>query len=145
MYKGDERRDYLKKNGNIQKLQQLTDELPSLSKFIKAEHEEYIEYKSEGDGTFMGFGLYTNSDVSVQRVFLSKGTIVSEHTHKEREWGMVYKGKVLVRYRGEEHEYDVGSCLFCEVGESHSGIALEDTWVMFVTIPAGEGYPDAKR
>jgi len=129
---------------NIEKLRDLTSKLMSLQDLVRnGNGVTYKEYAVQ-NGTSFGFGLYDTPEVAVQRVFMSKDSIFPEHIHAEREWGIVYKGKIIMEYEGTEQTLGVGDCMFFEADAPHRGRVLEDTWVIFITVPAGEGYPHGK-
>jgi quercetin dioxygenase-like cupin family protein len=80
---------------NLKKLRALT---PRLKEFIIQKPTNpgtnFIEYSPDNGGTFLGFGLFKEDAVAVQRTFMSKGTKVPEHNHKESEFVIVYRGSV---------------------------------------------------
>jgi len=136
---------------NLKKLKELTPKLKMTNPGC-----DFIEYQSEEDGTFIGFGLHKEPAIAVQRVFMSKGTKVPEHQHKEHEYCLVYKGKLKVKREFKnparmegKHSYEkegilcVGDGIYFTPNEKHGGEALEDTWVLSTTIPAAGVYPDA--
>jgi len=125
-------------NENIEILKDLTNRLAPL---IDYEKNDVIEYKVPA-GTCLGFGLFNVPEVSVQKAFLSKGTIFPIHTHKVMEWLMVYKGKLESSINGRKKILDIGAGVYINPEEEHSVLAVEDTWIIGVTIPSDSGYPD---
>ena len=141
---------------NLKKLKILTPTLDSLViKPVINQGTNIIEYECVDGGTAFGIGLHKEPAVAVQRVFMSKGTKFPVHSHNEHEYVLVYKGRVKVIRDGNTpakmekgHSTDkegilgVGDGVYFSPGEKHSGVILEDTWMISTTIPAGEGYPD---
>lgn len=132
---------------NLRKLKEIT---PKLSKFIisKPNHDSsnpgnFIEYSPNDGGTFLGFGLFKNTNIAVQRVFMSKGTKIPEHNHKEWECCITYSGNYILHYKEEDREMPPKSIAIFEPDKPHSGIMLEDTWIIAITIPASGDYPNA--
>lgn len=123
---------------NIKKLKELT---PSLSGVIKSDKGGVIEYDVES-GFALATGLYKNPNVSVLRLFMSKGTKFPPHSHKGSEWGIVYNGAIEIEYGDKTTIFRTGEILYCEPGKSHRAQALEDTWLIFVAVPANGGYPN---
>jgi quercetin dioxygenase-like cupin family protein len=132
---------------HFEKLKELTDNLPGIPKLvdlvssdIAANHS--IIYNVE-EGTSFGFNLLNRPDVSVQELFVSKGTSFPEHVHnKEEEWGLVYKGKMKVVLGDEEVILTPGSCVHFKKGVVHSSEALSDCWLIAIAIPKIQGYPE---
>jgi len=136
--------DILEKS-NLPKIRELTEKLPSLVDLIRQENKKVTEYKmEENSGDFFGIGLYKTKEVAVQRVFMSKGSFVPLHAHPEAEVGIVYKGKIRVFEHNDRPEKIClpGDIMYFKQNEAHRGELLEDTWMIFITVPAGEGYPD---
>ena len=93
---------------NFDKMVAATEKLPPIESLILTEKAGNIEY--DCDGTTLGFCLYNNGNVAVQRIFTSKGTYFPEHKHGEREFGIVYNGEIEVKCTGNgifiiNHEY----------------------------------------
>lgn len=127
-----------------------------LDDIVTSTNNSMTHYATTNDyGTFIGFGLYNDGDVAVQRVFMSRGTEVPEHAHEEDEYVIIYKGTFefaaknggatckgkygklvgdTIVLKEKDHIYIPSNVL-------HGGKMLEDTWIISVTIPAAAGYP----
>ena len=125
---------------DMKELREMTDKLPSLGNIIIEKRDNSVVYNV--NGTALGFGLYNSKDVAVQRVFMSKDTTFDQHVHSVHEWGIVYKGKVVFHYDGEQKEVGEGQMIYLEPNHPHRGMILEDTWIIFITVPSDEGYPN---
>ncbi len=142
---------------DLTELENQTKKLKTLGEMILKEHKDFVEYAPKNGGTFIGFGLHREKSVAVQRVFMSKGTKIERHSHPEQEYVIVYKGKVSIT---REHQQSVlidgkvqkaspnmilgpADGIHFFANEWHEGEVIEDCWVISMTIPAGEGYPDA--
>jgi len=138
---------------DLTKLEKQTEKLDKLDDIVLKRHNSFIEYNVP-QGTAIGFGLYSMPEIAVQRVFMSKGTYFPSHTHDERAYIIVYSGKLQMFKEdddekscflcaSDEHILIDGEAAFINPGCKHHGEALEDTWALIVTIPKGEGFPDA--
>ena len=141
---------------DLSELEKQTNKLKSLGDLVLKEHEKFNEYISKDEGTCIGFGLYKEDNVAVQRTFLSKGATIELHSHEEKEYILVYKGafKLLADEDlkclkdgeptiGNNCVLKSGDGVFLKSYQPHGMISLEDTWVICVTIPAAKEYPDA--
>ena len=125
---------------HIDKLEELT---PKLSKFCSHTNGDMIQYEIER-GTSFGFKLLSEKSISAARVFTSKGSRYPKHNHKQREYMLVYKGKIIVHLgdSGEEKILNVGDCIYIPPDTPHYVDFPEDSWVLAVTIPKGDGFPE---
>lgn len=114
---------------------------PILSSFNKERMGDYIEY--DIDGTGVGYGLWKEPAVAVQRVFMSAGTTFPAHHHKEIECIILYKGSYEIT-NDITKVYKAGDVIVFPPDMPHYGTALEDSWMICVSVPSGEGYPNAK-
>lgn len=135
------------KSNPIETLRELTKVLPQVPALVDMIHNpgnvrSYVEYEVE-DGTSIGFGLLNQKEVAVQKLFLSKGTNFPSHKHdEEKEIGIVFQGKLSVTINGESRILGVGDVVQFDKNCCHSGKAIEDTWLIAVSIPRIEGYPN---
>ena len=127
----------------LKELQELTKKLPSID-YVLNKNASIVEYPTIV-GTCFGFPLFRNDKVSIQRAFLSKGTIYPEHTHTgSTEYYILYKG--LIAYR--DHTTDKikhlrpGDSIKVDVNQNHSLHALEDSEIVVVRVPPDSAYPD---
>lgn len=109
--------------------------LRDLSQFNKPNIVKY------GDG-LRGFGLFKIPKVSVQIVHLDKGKKFPEHVHDSLEVGVIYEGKMELNHRGVKKIKSVTDIVIFQPGEPHSGAAIEDTEVIFISVPSDSGYPE---
>lgn len=143
-------------NENLIKLRELTPNLGSIVSETNLEKRETI-YNTKDGGTFIGFGLHHEGSMAVQRVFMSKGTRVPEHHHEEQEYCIVYKGLMRLDMSGwhaitsrlPQSGEDVGDqilrpgdAVYFPPNVPHTGTMLEDTWILSISIPSAEGYPE---
>ena len=132
---------------SLDKLEELTEKLPGIPKLTDLvvsdnPSKHSIIYNVE-KGTSFGFALLSRKDVAVMELFVSKGTSWPPHVHnEEKEWGLVYKGKLSVVVEDKKVILQPGDCIIFEKGKIHSSEALEDTWLIAVSIPRIEGYPE---
>lgn len=126
---------------SMKRLKELTDRLPPLVDLI-ATRAESVEYEVS-QGTVHGFGLWKDTQLAVQRAYLSKGAAFPRHSHEAYEYLIVYRGRLRVKLNGDEQIVKTGEAAILQPGQAHSVEALEETWILAVTVPAVEGYPDA--
>jgi len=142
-------------------LKRLIDKTREIELQVDSKHnrDHLFEYTTVDSGTFIGFGLHKEPVVAVQRVFMSKGTKIPEHNHPEKEYCIVYvgafelykqpsfgflkDGKSTRDMKKPNRVVGVGDGVYFPPNEPHGGIMLEDTWIIGITIPASEEYPDA--
>lgn len=106
----------------------------------------YDTARGRAEGEF----LRKEENLGVQVLRMDEDTPFPLHTHVSEwgdrpciEWGHVFKGRVSVVKNGVAIECGVGESFFCGFDEAHEGLALEDSEILFVSIPAAKGYPNA--
>ena len=128
---------------DIRRLEELVPKLRVLNDFVASENLNCIEYET-ADGTCVGHGLYKSPEVSVQRAFMSAGTVFPTHIHDATEVLTLYKGKARVECDGmPDRVIGPGESCYFPKGSGHTVEALEDTWMIAVAVPMIEGYPNA--
>lgn len=119
----------------------------SLTDNISKDSDVVIEYKTE-EGRIIGHGLLKEDDVAIQKIFSSKGSKLEFYIHKVREWLIVTKGKYSITIdtgNGLKKKILIrGDSVYMEPGTSHSAEALEDTYLIAITVPSDGGYPNAR-
>lgn len=138
---------------HLEKLKKLT---PRLNELVlnkdnpkKGNPKGFIEYKVK-EGTCLGFPLYKIEEIGIQRAFLTKDAGFPIHIHdNEIEILVIYKGRGIARIYNddgtlkEEKTLEIGDCIRIPMAVPHSWDMLEDTWLIGITIPTSEDYPDA--
>lgn len=115
--------------------------LETLDKLIKSKNSNTV-YQTK-NGNCVGINLYNEPDIGVMRVYMEKGAEFPEHIHKtEKEIGIVYSGKLLIRRGDEAFKMKIGDHFYFEKGEPHAAKALEDCWLICVSVPSAKGYPN---
>jgi len=126
---------------SLHHLEKITKELPSLD-YVLSTNLSVVEYPAI-KGTCYGFPLYRNKDVSIIRVFMSKGSIFPEHLHPESvEYYIVYRGSLEYTNYSTNHTriINVGESAASCPKQSHNITALEDCEFVVIKIP-----PDSKE
>lgn len=91
------------------------------------------------------FGLYNGDDAAVVRVFVPAGVKFPWHTHAMPEHVVCVSGRAeLVQDDGRKRQCKPRTVFTVPASEPHTFVAFEDTWLICVTIPPDEGYPDAR-
>jgi len=121
------------------------EESPSLESLVRtSKRDGFVEY-DVSEGTGFGNGLFAADEVAVQRAFFSAGTVLAEHSHSETEVLVSYRGRFrLVMGDGSEREYVPGEVALILPGMAHSVVALDDWWVIGITVPGSSGYPGVR-
>jgi len=131
---------------NLEKLRELTKNLPPVPKLedFKSEQEKSTEYMLEV-GTCISYNLLSRSEASVALTFISSGGKFPEHQHSEKEFAVIISGSMIV-YKGDKKEtLGVGGCMVFNEGQSHRVRALEDVWLIAVTVPQSKDFPNSKN
>jgi len=124
---------------DLTKLKEITKELEEL---VYKQTDGFIRYNIAEPGECFGFNMYHTDEIALQRAFMMKGSYFEEHIHKdEKEILIVYKGKLEGKVDGKVRIIDTGDCEKVDKGIPHSWRALEDTWMIGITIPASGAYP----
>lgn len=125
----------------IDDLRKITKELPSLDQIL-SNNMSMVEYRVE-QGTCYGFPTYRDDRISIQRMFLSQGTVFPRHSHDESiEFYIVYKGNIehFIYNTGEKINLVPSSCMKIAPKVEHSLTALEDSELVVIKIPPDEKY-----
>ena len=129
----------------------LSEELKNNIKIEKISNRgTLIEYKTEGDNqTCIGWGLYKDNEVAVQRNFMSDGTKIAKHAHGVVEWFLCVAGEVTITILGEDkdtilYEKTLTQGEGCHVdgNQWHRTEAHTDSKLLIVTIPADDTFPE---
>lgn len=123
---------------NLEVLRELTHQL-TLADMVRKKCSDWVRYEVER-GNCIGIGLLHERSCAVQKAFMSKGTVFPAHVHEEIEYLLIYEGKLEL----DGKQYDTGEVIRIAPGQEHIVKALEDTWMIGVTIPASTAYPDAE-
>ena len=126
---------------SLRKLRLMTEGMaPSLGVFGD-DRTNVLEYDVEG-GTAIAFGLWKNGKAAVARTFLSAGVLFPAHSHNEKEFVVVFSGHMEMTVGGKTFSLLPGDATQINAGQTHSANAIEDTWLIAVTVPCAEGYPE---
>jgi quercetin dioxygenase-like cupin family protein len=125
---------------NLEALKELTKRLPDLVTLSSST----VRYEVD-QGQCVGVNLRFGMQIAVQDAYMSGGATFPVHSHSGIEHLIVYEGRIRIEEDGIGREIGVGeSCVFPS-GVKHTVLAIEDTWMIGITIPADEGYPHAAK
>ena len=102
-----------------------------------------VRYEVPG-GPVIGNGLHKTTEVAVQLVFVPAGAEFPKHLHGETETLVVYRGELTLKSGMDVVVLRPGESMTYPPGVPHSASAKVDTCVVAVTVPGGEGFPDAE-
>lgn len=126
----------------LQKLRDLTSHLPEFPCPIDEDSSgKYSEYKMEKGECFSWFIHRSANDIAVHRWFCSKGTVFPEHTHREREWIIIYRGTMVMHKGGEKITLHKGDFIVNEPGISHSSTYPSDCRFLTIMVPPSPDFP----
>lgn len=127
-------------SNTLRRLKELTTRLPDHP--MRADYAEYVRYDVE-DGVSYGFPIIKNQHVAAIRVFMSMGSTFPAHSHPVNEYGIIYKGSLELTLKGKTLKKKAGDILYFKANVEHGGKMIEDTEILFITVPADPDYPDA--
>ena len=141
---------------DLSKLETQTKKLIDLKNTVLRKHDSFVEYNVK-NGTSLGFGLFKNGTIAVQRAFGTKGTKFPEHQHNEQEYIIVYEGEIEIfcdnlftinNCVANDQTSPVilkeGDCAYFPPNTNHHLTYLQDSWIIGIIIPSVGGYPDAR-
>lgn len=124
---------------NLELLRELTHQL-TLQDVVRKRDSDWVRYDTEA-GNCLGICLLHERTVAVQKAFMSRDTVFPTHVHGEVEFIIVYEGCLQMN----DKEYRVAEVIHIPNGQEHTVKALEDTWMIAITIPASSAYPDTRN
>lgn len=127
---------------HMRKLEELTEHL-SFSQ-ITRQNNGVTQIETE-IGTILFLAIFKSKDVAVARVFGSSGSKAKFHIHEGgKEWFIVLSGKINVEFSDKRQDKTIEAgdeiCIFS--GNLHRACFIEDSWILAITVPADESYPD---
>ena len=126
---------------NIQKLKELTPNLPAFPSMIQGDGD-FLKYELETGTTFAWNLLREDNLVSVARSFASNGTVFPMHKHGQKEWIICYSGHIVfTTEEGEKIVLKAGDSVFFPHEAIHGAKYLEDSWCIAVTVPDSPELP----
>ena len=126
---------------SIKRLKEIT---PFLNGIVERRASGIVEYDVER-GTSIGFGLFKDKHVAVQRNFCSSGTVFPAHQHHENEVIILYTGRGRLLINGDPNNWESPAVFWLKPNQTHLFEFYEDTHMIAVTVPASKGYPDGLR
>ena len=130
-------------NNNLERLRESIPKLPPIPKLgdFKEEKGKHTEYIMEV-GTCISSSLLSQKEISVAKTFISSGGRFPKHDHNEKEYVVVFSGIMIVYYGDKKRTMKKGDCIMFEPHVPHHVRALEDTWIIAVTVPHSKDFPD---
>lgn len=136
-------------DSSLRELRDMVEKLPDLSQLVGDFGQNHVEYHTK-DGTTLGFRLWAEGEIAVQRTFLTEGATFPKHAHDQHEYLLVYQGSIVVegaveRTGPNEGNITMPGCMvYIPPGTSHSVKVLQNCWLIGITIPAAKGYPGVR-
>jgi len=132
---------------NSRKLKLLGDEVTKeLRDLVGDSYKNVNSYTTNsGDGKIRAVGAWRNGKVAVAVVWLEKGSDLETHIHRDSfEYFIGIEGKIEFTTEDGTILLEPNGTIFFPPGKPHSCNILEDSYIVAVTIPPDEGYPDAR-
>ena len=126
----------------LDKLRELTPKLPPVPKMgdYKVEGAHYTEYKIK-NGTCLSYNIPGVDGCSISRTLVTSGGIIEMHDHNEKEFIVILSGTLMIYFNNKQRTLKRADCISFEKNVAHRAIALEDTWMLGVTIPESKDFP----
>jgi len=114
-----------------------------LNDLVKSNKYGKVEYYTKnGEGCITGKSLMNTGEVAVQNAYMKAGTVLPAHKHPDSiEYLIVYSGELQIIVYDRVYRVQPGQYIRFLKGDPHKVVALKDTWMIGITIPADSGYP----
>jgi quercetin dioxygenase-like cupin family protein len=128
-------------SSHLDKLREKTRQLPEFPQERFIVGSRFYEYNVH-DGLCFARHLFSDDNVSVAVWKNEEGSEFPAHRHEEKEWLIVFKGKMEAYIEGEGTiTVGEGQSLILEPNIVHSIKFLEETHSIGVTVPKSEDFP----
>ena len=124
---------------NLKKIETFLEVIPE-GNAILSEHIGYSEMKMD-NGIAFAFGLMHIPEIAVSKTVISKGAGFTDHRHSMTEWIIVFSGKLQFTMEGKTGDLLPGEGVKITAGTKHSALAIENTKIIAITIPADPTFP----
>lgn len=102
--------------------------------------EAFIEDGLPGPAENILVDLYQNHQIAVARLFIRSGLSLEGCAHYKWEMLIVYSGSVCVQEDNNERILKASDHYYSISGIAHTVKAMEDSWLLVVTIPPSKMY-----
>ena len=126
----------------LEKLTEMTDNLPrviNFDDFVTFVEDDYIEYNVE-NGRCFGIVLLSRESVAVTKIFISKGSLFPLNKAGISTSVTVFRGKINIRVNGSDTILEAGGVLHIPCDKEFGAVAIEDTWIIHISVPRRGGY-----
>lgn len=129
---------------NLDRLKELTLNLPSLRALIGEESVGAIKYKMVSGSKVVGINLFNDGAMAIQRVESKGKGIFPRHKHEVHEWLIVLVGSFEYETNNKKIIVSQNGYVYFAPFESHELIFTEDAILLAITVPADGGYPSGR-
>ena len=126
-------------NENLEKLKKLTTELAFPQ--VIDNGEDYKQYEMDEGECFGKYIHRSENDIAIHRWFNSAGSKFPLHVHVEKEWVIVYKGKMTLIVGDKQYELSKGDSRYILPNQPHSSEYSEECKYITITIPPTKEFP----
>jgi len=125
---------------NLDRIKELTSFLNEFVVVDGETHRGSVSYDVKY-GEAYGKSYLNIPEISVAKIFLSKGGLFPMHKHETVEFLYVMAGRILCYVGADESVLEVGDYKCIDAGEAHSMRAYIDSIIWAITIPPAKGFP----
>ncbi|MBW1812510.1 MAG: cupin domain-containing protein [Deltaproteobacteria bacterium] len=126
---------------NLIQLKKLTEAL-DFAQVVRPDSAPGIKEFSVAGGTSYMVGLFKDKIMAVSRVYSSAGVEFPVHMHDEWELIIVYQGELHLKVEGKIIILKEKEFYYLKPGTSHGAYYPVDSWVLCITMPASEDFPE---
>jgi len=124
---------------NLDRLDEISKTMNLISKDIS---DGYVKFECEGGDCETWHIFNDTNQISILKAHLPKGCKFPVHPHLDsNEIIVIYRGQISVKIDDEVHILSVGESYFIPKNKLHEHYAIEDSWVIGITIPSDISYP----
>ena len=127
---------------NLVQLRDLTGKLRNFAEVLRPFKTPEIKEFNLESGTSYMVGLYKAPAMAVSRVYSAGGVEFPEHAHNEWELVVVYQGELHLTVGGEKKILAEKEFFYILPGVPHRGYYPVDSWILAITMPASEDFPE---
>jgi quercetin dioxygenase-like cupin family protein len=130
---------------SLNKLNELTNNLPPIPNFKQFEigGEKHSKMYAVVNGEMRGYTIHSQPELSIAKVHMTKGSLLEEHIHGESdELLVVIDGELKLIIDNRITTLKKFDHIKISKSINHIAFAPEETWLVAVTIPKDDGYPE---
>lgn len=128
----------------IEKLEKVVSGLPDVPvmfNMIKYRSQSATEYDINGE--MISWPVFNEANISIAHTHITKGSVVNMHRHEgSYEIIIVLSGVLEISVDRERRILNAHDWIHITKNQPHEARALESTWIVAITVPRDEGFPE---